>query len=155
MQIIVNGVGGQGVLFLSKIILKAALKKGKKVLASETIGMAQRGGSVFSFIKIGDNYYSPLIIPKNGDILICLNKNELENGKCYLKPDGKIFVNSTDFFDATELALKYKNPSMVNVIFLGYIVNFNDFPFSKNEIINIIPEQSKEFFQIGFNAYHQ
>jgi indolepyruvate ferredoxin oxidoreductase beta subunit len=155
MQIIINGVGGQGVLFLSKILSKAALCKGENVLASETIGMAQRGGSVFSFIKIGSDYHSPVIIQGNGDILICLNEKELENGKCYLKPDGTVFVNSSDFFDATEVALKYNKPAMANMIFLGYIVNFKNFPFAKDEILKVIPESSVEFFNIGFNAFNR
>jgi len=52
-QIIINGVGGQGVIFLSEIISKAALKKNYKIKVAETLGMARRGGSVISFIKIG------------------------------------------------------------------------------------------------------
>jgi len=85
MQIVINGIGGQGVLFLSRILCSAALSKGFKIQSSETIGMAQRGGSVISFLKIGDNYTSPMIIPKTGDILICLHEQELENGKQYIK----------------------------------------------------------------------
>ncbi len=153
MQIIINGVGGQGVLFLSKILSKAALKRGEKVLTSETIGMAQRGGSVFSFLKIGKKYHSPMIIPGDGDILICLNKKELENGKCYLKNSGKIFVNSPDFFDATGLAIKNNQPKMANIIFLGYIINFKEFPFEKEEILNLLPEETIKFFNLGANAF--
>ncbi len=154
MQIIINGVGGQGVLFLSKILGKAALNRGEKILSSETIGMAQRGGSVFSFMKIGEKYSSPMIIPKDGDILICLNEKELENGKNYLKLDGKVFVNSSDFFNATQVAIKNNNPAMTNIIFLGYIVNFEEFPFKKDEILKVIPERAVNFFNIGIEEYN-
>ena len=148
-QIIINGVGGQGVIFLSEILSKVILKKGLSVKISETFGMAQRGGSVISFLKIGD-YSSPLIIPKDGDILICLHKDELENGKFYLKENGLVYVNSDEYFNATELALKYNNPKMTNIIFLGYITNDKKFPFNKEEIMEVLPDKSKEFFEIGY-----
>ena len=148
-QIIINGVGGQGVIFLSEIIAKVALNKGYKIKVAETLGMARRGGSVISFLKIGD-YNSPMVIPGDGDILICLHKNELENGKYYLKDNGRVYVNSDDFFNATEIALKYNNPKMANVIFLGYIVRDNEFPFDFNDVFEIIPEKSKDFFKIGY-----
>ncbi len=147
IQIIINGIGGQGVIFLSEILSKVALKKDYKIKVAETLGMARRGGSVISFLKIGD-YNSPMIIPGDGDILICLHENELENGKYYLKPNGKIYLNSDSYFNATKKALELNNPKMTNIIFLGYIVKDKDFPFSYNEIIDVIPNHSKEFFKI-------
>ena len=53
-QIIVSGVGGQGVLFITRLMAEAAIKKGLSVLTSETHGMAQRGGTVLSHIKAGN-----------------------------------------------------------------------------------------------------
>ena len=60
MQYIIAGIGGQGILFTSKILGKIAIDKGLPVIGSEVHGMAQRGGSVISHFKIGD-YKGPLI----------------------------------------------------------------------------------------------
>ncbi len=149
-QIIINGIGGQGIIFLTNILAKACVNKNLNVKISETYGMAQRGGSVISFLKIG-NFNSPMIIPKDGDILICLHKDELENGKFYLKENGKVYLNSDEYFNATKIALNYGNPFMTNIIFLGYICKGEDFPFNFNEIYNILPDKSKKFFEIGYN----
>ncbi len=151
MQIVINGVGGQGVLFLSKILIEAALNKGEKVLASETIGMAQRGGSVISFIKIGKQYNSPMVIPGDADIVICLQEQELNNSKGYLKKNGLMYINSKNGFDATSIAVKENYPSMANIIFLGYLAKDKNFPFNENDILPILPEKSKHFFRLGNN----
>ncbi len=151
MQMVINGVGGQGVLFLSKIITDAAVSKQFRIFASETVGMAQRGGSVVSFVKIGNKYNSPMIIPGTADILICLQERELENGKGYLKENGLKYINSDKYFNATKLALESGNPSMANIIFLGYITNDENFPFEKDDIYKILPEKTKKFFDIGAN----
>ena len=152
MQIIINGVGGQGVLFLSKILCSVALSKNYKIQSSETIGMAQRGGSVISFLKIGDNYTSPMVIPGTGDYLICLHEQELSNGKQYIKKDGCIFVNSDDFFNATAIALRENLTNMANIIFLGYLARFDKFPFNRGDIEKFIPKNSKHCFTLGYNA---
>jgi indolepyruvate ferredoxin oxidoreductase beta subunit len=152
MQIVINGVGGQGVLFLSKILLKTALNQGIKVLASETIGMAQRGGSVISFLKIGKQYKSPMIIPGNADILICLKKEELRNSKGYLKRKGRIYVNSDKYFNATEFAIKNKTPSMANIIFLGYLLKDEKFPFRLSDIEPILPKNTEHLIMAGYNS---
>ena len=59
-QIVISGVGGQGVLFVTRLLAEAAIARGLPVLTSETHGMAQRGGSVVSHLKVGD-FSSPLI----------------------------------------------------------------------------------------------
>ena len=59
VNVVLCGVGGQGTVLASKIMAKAAMNKGYKVMSAETIGMAQRGGSVFSFLRIGDDVESP------------------------------------------------------------------------------------------------
>ena len=60
-NIILCGVGGQGTVLASKLIAAAAMEKGIPVMSAETIGMAQRGGSVFSHVRMGENLYSPMI----------------------------------------------------------------------------------------------
>jgi len=61
-QILISGVGGQGVLFVTGLLAEAAINKGLPVFTSETHGMAQRGGTVMSHFKVGD-FSSPLIQP--------------------------------------------------------------------------------------------
>ena len=61
-QVIISGVGGQGVLFVTRLLAEAAINKGLPVFTSETHGMAQRGGTVLSHFKVGD-FSSPLIRP--------------------------------------------------------------------------------------------
>ncbi len=94
-NIILAGVGGQGIVLASKIISTSALACGKYVIASETIGMAQRGGSVTSHIRISETkeIASPLISDKQADIIIAF---ELAEGvRCfpYLKDGGKMVVS--------------------------------------------------------------
>ena len=60
-NIVLCGVGGQGTVLASKLIAAAAMKKNIPVMSAETIGMAQRGGSVFSHIRMGEGLYSPMI----------------------------------------------------------------------------------------------
>ncbi|MEE4609050.1 MAG: 2-oxoacid:acceptor oxidoreductase family protein [Desulfobacteraceae bacterium] len=70
-QIVISGLGGQGVLFVTRLLAEAAIDARLPVFTSETHGMAQRGGTVVSHLKIGA-YASPLIRPGQADGLICL-----------------------------------------------------------------------------------
>ena len=70
INIILAGVGGQGTVLASKLIAECAMEKGYLTHAAETIGMAQRGGSVVSHVRIGDDIYSPLIPYGETDLLI-------------------------------------------------------------------------------------
>lgn len=88
------GVGGQGTVLASKLIAEAAMEKGQSVRTAETIGMAQRGGSVVSHVRVGDNIHSPLI-PKGGaDAIIGFEPAEAVRCLSYLKPEGTVVVNS-------------------------------------------------------------
>ncbi|MGD2016130.1 MAG: 2-oxoacid:acceptor oxidoreductase family protein, partial [Desulfobacterales bacterium] len=65
-QLIISGVGGQGVLFVTRLLAEAAILRGLAVFTSETHGMAQRGGTVLSHLKVGE-HTSPLIRPAQAD----------------------------------------------------------------------------------------
>lgn len=127
-QIVISGVGGQGVLFITRLLAEAAIMKGYPVLTSETHGMAQRGGTVLSHLKIGD-FSSPLIRPFQADGLIALkSENILQHGS-FLKKRAWIFVNSnkkqdtgfdTYTVDADTLSGKTGNPKSVNLVLLGF-----------------------------------
>lgn len=92
-NILICGVGGQGTVLAAKVLSQAALCNGQKVMSAETIGMAQRGGSVVSHVRIGDAVYSPLIPKGEADIIISFEAAEAVRNIDYLKKDGTIIVN--------------------------------------------------------------
>ena len=93
-DILVCGVGGQGTVLASKLIASAAMNRGFKVHSAETIGMAQRGGSVTSHIRIGENAFSPLIPKGNADVILAFEPAEAVRNLSYLKADGTVIVNN-------------------------------------------------------------
>lgn len=100
---IVAGIGGQGVLTCSKLILEAALSKGYNVRSAETIGMAQRGGSVVSHVRFGEKIYSPFIPKGKVDEIISLDYIEAFRYQSYIKKNGLI----TTIRDSIEKANSY------------------------------------------------
>ena len=90
-----SGIGGQGVLFVTRVLAQACMDDNKRVLTSETHGMAQRGGTVISHLKVG-SFASPLIRPGNADLLLALKQENYPQHRGFLKPDGKALVNCRD-----------------------------------------------------------
>lgn len=93
-NILICGIGGQGTVLAAKILSQAALSKGENVLSAETIGMAQRGGSVVSHVRIGSDVYSPLISKGQADIIIAFEASEAVRNLEYLKEGGTVIVNN-------------------------------------------------------------
>ncbi len=93
MNIMVVGVGGQGTLLTSRIIGNTALACGYEVKLSEVHGMAQRGGSVVTFVRFGENVYEPVVEEGEADIIIAFERLEALRYAHYLKKDGIIIVN--------------------------------------------------------------
>ncbi len=89
----VVGVGGQGTLLTSRIIGKTALKQGFDVKLSEVHGMAQRGGSVVTFVRYDKKVYEPVVEEGNVDVLISFEKLEALRYAHFLKKDGVLIVN--------------------------------------------------------------
>ena len=89
----VVGVGGQGTLLTSRIIGKTALKAGYDVKLSEVHGMAQRGGSVVTFVRFDKKVYEPVVEEGCVDILISFERLEAQRYAHFLKPDGVMIVN--------------------------------------------------------------
>lgn len=92
-NILLCGVGGQGTVLASKLIAFAAMEKGLQVRTAETIGMAQRGGSVVSHVRIGSEIHSPLLAKRTADVLIAFEPAEAVRCISYLKQDGTVIVN--------------------------------------------------------------
>lgn len=92
-SILICGVGGQGTVLAAKLISQAALAKGMSVRSAETIGMAQRGGSVVSHVRLGDNVRSPLIPAGCADVMIAFEPCEAVRNIASLKRGGVIAVS--------------------------------------------------------------
>ena len=101
-DIMICGVGGQGTVLASKILAAAAMECGEVVHSAETIGMAQRGGSVTSHIRIGEAASSPLIPYGNVELLFAFEPAEAVRNLQYLKKDGIVIVNSVPTKPTTE-----------------------------------------------------
>ena len=93
-NIILTGVGGQGTVLASKLIAAASLAKGYEVMSAETIGMAQKGGSVFSHLRVGEGLYSPMIRRGTADLLLAFEPAEAVRMLPYLKESGVLVVSS-------------------------------------------------------------
>ena len=126
MQIAITGRGGQGVLFLTRILSECALEMGQEVIASETHGMAMRGGSVISTLKVG-SFRGPLIGSGQAEVMLVLDAGSYDTFANLLSPKGTAFLNtasSTDHphIDATDLAAQMGSPLMSNLVLLGFVL---------------------------------
>ena len=88
------GVGGQGTVLASRIIAAAAMAKGLHAKTAETIGMAQRGGSVVSHVRIGEDVASSMIPFGTADVIIGFEPGEVAANIKYLKEDGVLILSS-------------------------------------------------------------
>lgn len=92
-NIMIVGVGGQGTLLTSRIIGKTALSMGLDVKISEVHGMAQRGGSVVTFVRFGDTVHEPVVEEGQADVIIAFERLEALRYSHFLKKDGVLVVN--------------------------------------------------------------
>ena len=93
--VLLSGVGGQGAILAADILSRVAMSCGQDVKLSEIHGMAQRGGSVVSHVRIGQDIYSPMIPHRGADVLICFEPAEAVRCLPYLKTDGCAIVCPT------------------------------------------------------------
>ena len=155
-NIVISGVGGQGVILASDILSEVALKNGFDAKKAEVHGMAQRGGSVLSHVRFSDKVYSPLIQKGSADILMSFELLEALRYLDFLSPDGLVIVNEQKIFpptittgkakypdnildilkqnskkviaiDAIQTALNLGNIKTVNVLLIGILSNFLSF----------------------------
>ena len=125
-QIVISGIGGQGVLFVTRVLAEAAIERNLEVLTSETHGMAMRGGTVISHVKVGP-FTSPLIRMGQADCGLFLHAGNLEVHRGFLKPEGRIFINAgrngtAEAIDATRLAREHGSLVIANLVLLGFAV---------------------------------
>jgi len=173
-NILIVGVGGQGTLLASVILGNLALDKDLDVKLSEVHGMAQRGGSVVTHVKISeDGVNSPLIEEGDADVIIAFEELEAYRWLPYLKKGGTMYVNTQQWlpmpvvmgqakypenimetleenaakvkaFDALKIAEECGSVKAVNVVLLG--AASNDLPFDEDAWIKVIEENVKPKF---------
>ncbi len=175
-DIVIAGVGGQGTLLASRIISDAAQERGLFVRTSETIGMAQRGGSVSSHIRIGDELISPVIPFRHADILIGFELAEGARQLPRLKPGAAAVVNTECIIpvnvalgrgeyngegylgaireniknavcvNARPLAIRAGDVRTLNIVLLGLSVGASILPFDEGEILRSIERNVRPAF---------
>jgi indolepyruvate ferredoxin oxidoreductase, beta subunit len=147
-QIAVSGLGGQGVLFITRLLAEAALAMGFDVLSSETHGMAMRGGSVAAHLKIGP-YSSPLIRSGLADVAVFLAKENLNVHASLIGQNTKVLVNTDkpgDYYglDAGCLAEKTVGRRQAeNLVMLGFGIGQGLFRIDLEEIRGALKRLSK------------
>ena len=172
IQMIISGVGGQGVLLITRIFSEIALKEGFPMIGSEDHGMSQRGGSVMTHLKIG-NFDSPLVKKGSADILLSLEKNEAYKTLHYLKPSmdgqegGLCFINAPDpnymnpqiqaylkekgigtyVFGADRLAREMGSVQSANIALIGFASAHPRFPFSHDKLKAAIEQVTAQKFR--------
>ena len=182
VNILIVGVGGQGTLLASVLLGNLALNKGYDVKLSEVHGMAQRGGSVVTHVKIDKTHVnSPLIELGDADMIIAFEELEAYRWLPYLKKDGVMYVNTQQImpmpvilkqaaypqdivqtlekrashvkaFDALKIAEECGSVKAVNVVLLG--AASKELPFDEKEWIEVIEKNVKpKFIQLNKKAF--
>ncbi|MDD4334393.1 MAG: indolepyruvate oxidoreductase subunit beta [Desulfotomaculaceae bacterium] len=111
VDILMVGVGGQGTILASKILAQAALETGYDIKVSEIHGMAQRGGSVVTQVRLGKKVFSPLIPAGGADVVLAFEKLEGLRLMPFLKPDGTIIINEQEILPVPVLVGAAEYPS--------------------------------------------
>lgn len=93
-DIVLCGTGGQGTVLASRLLATAAMRKGLPVKTAETIGMAQRGGSVLSHVRVGEGVASPLVGSGRADVILAFEPAEAARQLRLLKPGGAVVVSN-------------------------------------------------------------
>jgi indolepyruvate ferredoxin oxidoreductase beta subunit len=166
VNLVLCGLGGQGILFMTKVLSQTALRKGYNVIGAETHGKAQRGGSVVSHLRLGDVQGS-LVETGSAQLLFALEETEGYRNLPFLAPGGRLFVNTSSpsfpreeikgylakqeilchGVPANSIALSLGVPLASNLALLGYSSAFGDEPFRHEELKATIEEISPDRFR--------
>lgn len=179
-NIMIVGVGGQGTLLASRILGSVVIGEGYDVKVSEVHGMSQRGGSVVTYVKYGEEVYSPIIDKGGADVILAFEMLEAYRALPYLKKDGEMIVNSQKILpmpvitgkmeypkdidkklsecvklttvDALTLAEIAGNAKAVNVVLIGVLAKGSEIPYEKwiAAIEKTVPEK---FLEINKKAF--
>lgn len=180
-SVLLVGIGGQGTVFLSNILVKGLVNAGYDVKMSEIHGMAQRGGTVSTQVRYGDKVYSPIIGQGEADIMVAFEKQEALRYMSLLKEGGELIVNDEGLpsapvqsgkitypedtievlqglvkdivvIQASDIAEELGNPKVANVILFSALAKLIDLP--DIDWKKIIAETVKEkFVDVNMEAY--
>jgi len=182
-NIIVNGVGGQGLITLLKVISEAAMKEGLDVKTSELHGLAQRGGAVEAHLRFGPKIYSPLVEKGKADLIISLETQEALVVSYYASKNSntvylvnqfrtptlsetisdedvlkrlKKISSNVIIIPASDVCQKELGNSVVAGVFLlGMAAAHNFIPLDMNTLINVIKEVIPEkYLELNLNAFN-
>ncbi len=183
-DILICGVGGQGTVLASKIIAAAAMEEGSPVHSAETIGMAQRGGSVTSHVRVGENACSPLIPFGGADMLLAFEPGEAVRNLRYLKKGGIAVVNTTAvkpvteslrdtgydgsemttylrqkcdciFINAEEVCKPFGSTKFFNIILLGVAAGSGHMGLSRETLLKQIEQRvPSRFLDVNIQAFN-
>jgi indolepyruvate ferredoxin oxidoreductase beta subunit len=179
-NVVICGVGGQGIILASNILCNTAFREGFDLKKSEVHGMAQRGGSVITHVRFGKKIYSPLIEQGTADFILAFEKLEALRYLNYLRKGGTAIVNDreippmsvligaasypgniknelkrygkTHFIDAAKIALELGNIRTVNIILLGVLSKFLMFK-EKSWLQSIKKNVKSRFVELNINAF--
>lgn len=181
-SVLLVGVGGQGTILASKILSAGLVEAGYDVKMSEIHGMAQRGGSVSTQVRYGDEVFSPIIGRGEADVLVSFEAMEALRWLEYLKPNGKVVVNdykipsapilmgkedypegvidiiksksNTSVINAANIAEELGNMKVMNIVLLGALVKAID--LSDIDWEKAIKDNVKEkFVDINLKAFQR
>lgn len=163
VQIILAGVGGQGILFSSRLFSELGLRLGVGIMGSETHGMSQRGGSVIAHMKLGD-FQSPMIRRGTADILYSFEENETYRTLKFLRRGSVCFANIANVdrfdrkvlnylktkditfraFDASGVASKVGSARSANIVLIGYSLGTGLVPFKYKDVRYVLGRVSRK-----------
>jgi len=182
-NVLIVGVGGQGIILASDVLGEVAARHGYDVKKNEIHGMAQRGGSVSSHVRFGKKVSSPIIKMGEADVLLSFEQIETLRYFPFLSEKGKVILNDQKILppavftgkqdypadviakvrekvpdalilDGVALAAKIGNPRVVNVIFLGVLSKYFDIPAETYELV--LKESLKpKLVDINLKAFHE
>lgn len=180
-NILLCGVGGQGIILASKILATGLIQAGYDVKMSEVHGMAQRGGSVTTQVRFGEVVHSPIIGKGQADILVSFETMETSKWLEYVKSDGRVVINdyeipsapilsgkanypqgviedisnkiSTTVFKAADLAQGLGNIKTMNVIIVGALVKAMNLEAGINWEEVIKSTVKEKFVDINLKAF--
>lgn len=148
-NVVIAGLGGQGVLKCSDILAETAFRAGFQVKKAEIHGMSQRGGSVTSDVRLGKEIWSPMVPEGEADILVILEPTQLEPNRHMLKPEGQLL--SVEKLDVEALP----SNKTINTAMLGMLsmhLPMIDQQFWLEAMNSIFPEHLQEMNHKAFTA---
>lgn len=166
INVVLCGLGGQGILFMTKVLAQVSLEKGYNMMGAETHGMAQRGGSVVSHLRLG-NVQGSLVKTNEAPLLLALEENEGYRNLPFLARGGRLYVNTMSplfpreevrsfltnkqivsrSVPAGKIALDLGAPMSSNLALLGFCSAFEDSPFDYENLRQTIGKISPDRFR--------